>query len=95
MFSLAAAGKAVTAVATPAVMEAAQVATEAVMVAVVLVPGVHQTHRHDSQHLHVVVSVTLAVSMAVADAAVVEAVVVVLAAEDMKANSNLCFFTRL
>ena len=90
-----AAGKAVTVVATPAVMEAVQVATEAVMVVVVPAPGVHQTHRHDSQHLHVVVSVTLAVSMAVADAAVVEAAVVVLAAEDTKVNSNLCFYSPL
>ena len=91
-----AAGKAVTVVATPVVMEAAQVATGAVMVVVVPVLGVHPIHQHDLQHLHVVVSVTLAVSMAVVDAAVVVAVVVVLAAaEDTKVNSNLCFFTRL
>ena len=90
-----AAGKAVTVVATPVVMEAAQVATGAVMVVVVPALGVHPTHQHDSQHLHVVVSVTLAVSMAVADAAVVVAELVVLAAEDTKVNSNLCFYSPL
>ena len=95
IFSLAA-GKAVTAAEMPVVTEAAQVATEAVMVAVVPALGVHPIHQHDSQHLHVVVSVILAVSMAVADAAaVVEAVVVVLAVEDTKVNSNFHFYSPL
>ena len=94
IFSLAA-GKAVTAAEMPVVMEAAQVATEAVMVAVVPALGVHPIHQHDSQHLHVVVSVTLAVSMAVADAAAVEAEVVVLAVEDTKVNSNFHFYSPL
>ena len=94
IFSLAA-GKAVTAAEMPVVTEAAQVATEAVMVAVVPALGVHLTHQHDSQHLHVVVSVTLAVSMAVVDAAAVEAEVVVLAVEDTKVNSNFHFYSPL
>ena len=76
-------------------MEAAEVATGAVMVVVVPALGVHPTHQLDSQHLLVVVSVTLAVSMAVVDAAVVVAVVAVLAVEDTKVNSNLCFYLPL
>merc|ERR1719204_1413989 len=65
------------------------------MVVVVPALGVHPIHQHNSRHLHVVVSVTLAVSMAVVDAAVVVAVVVVLAVEDTKVNSNLCFYSPL
>ena len=81
--------KVVTAVVTLVVMEAAQVVTEAVMAAVVPVPGVHLIHQHDLQHLPVVVLATLAVSMAVAGEVVVEAVAVVLVVEDMKVNFNL------
>ena len=76
-------------------MEAAQVVTEAVMVAVVPGLGVHLIHQRDLRHLHVVVSVILAVLMAVVDAVVVEAVGVVLVVEGMKVNSNLCFSSPL
>lgn len=91
------AGKAVTAVAMLAVMEAVQVVTVAVMAAAVLVPGVHLIHQHDLQHHHVVVSVTLAESMAVvADAVVVVAEAAVLVAEEeTKVNSKFCFSSPL
>lgn len=76
-------------------MEAAQVVTEAVMVAVGPVLGVHLIHQRDLRHLHVAVSVTLAVLMAVVDAVVVVAEAVVQVVEDMKVNSNLCFSSPL